>query len=114
MKNDNVDILFRKLALLCLLDLHPRIGEIIDPSKHFRFKVLLLGDAFVGKSSLIKTIVNKKFDNDYKLTVGLDLMVQDFEFPYEDLTEETREIIKIAISKYKKLTKLDRKKEKLA
>lgn len=114
LKSENVDNLFRKLALLSLLDLHPRVGEIIDPSNNFKFKVLLLGDALVGKSSLIKTVVEKEFDNNYKLTVGLDLMVKDFHFPDDDLPEEIHEIIKIALSKYKKLTKSDRKKEKLA
>jgi len=96
-----VDELFNRLSITALLDLRPRLGEIVN-EKHFRFKVLLVGAAAVGKSSLIKTFVKKEFNEDYKLTIGLDFMTRDFEIPDEDLPKEVHEIIQTAISKYRK------------
>ncbi len=37
------------------------------------FKVLLIGDSNVGKSSLIRRILLGEFDEDYRATVGVDL-----------------------------------------
>ena len=111
LNNINVDKLFETLALAALLNLKPRLGEIVD-SDHFRFKVLLAGDASVGKSSLIKKFVDKNFSMNYKLTIGLDLLVKDVILVDEDLPEETFEIIKSAISDEKKRIKEIRKLEK--
>ncbi|ELP88189.1 hypothetical protein EIN_224320 [Entamoeba invadens IP1] len=36
-------------------------------------KILVLGDSFVGKTSLINQFVNRKYSCDYKSTVGVDL-----------------------------------------
>jgi len=113
LKNINVDKLFNTLALSALLDLRPRLGEIVD-SDHFRFKVLLVGDASVGKSSLIKEFIEKHFDGNYKITVGLDLLVKDIYLPNEDLPEETFEIIKDAVSAEIKRIKEIRKLEKIS
>lgn len=113
LNNDNVDKLFETLALAALLNLKPRLGEIVN-SNHFRFKVLLAGDASVGKSSLIKKFVDKNFSMNYKLTVGLDLLVKDVILAEEDLPEETFEIIKNAISTEKKRIKEIRKLEKIS
>lgn len=49
LENNNVENLFYRLALTALLDFKPRLGEVID-SNHFRFKILLVGAAAVGKS----------------------------------------------------------------
>ena len=35
-------------------------------------KLLCLGDSGVGKTSMLKRLVNDKFDNDFKATVGID------------------------------------------
>ena len=113
LKNINVDKLFNTLALSALLDLRPRLGEIVD-SDHFRFKVLLVGDASVGKSSLIKEFIEKHFDGNYKITVGLDLLVKDIYLPNEDLPEETFEIIKDAVSAEIKRIREIRKLEKIS
>ncbi len=37
------------------------------------YKVLLVGDANVGKSSLIRRVLLNEFDPDYRATVGVDL-----------------------------------------
>jgi GTPase SAR1 family protein len=113
LKNINVDKLFETLALSALLDLRPRLGEIVD-SDHFRFKVLLAGDASVGKSSLIKEFVENNFDGNYKITVGLDLLVKDIDIPDEELPEQAFEIIKDAISAEKRRIKEIRKLEKIS
>ncbi len=81
--------LFNKLACCALLDLKPRLGEIVN-RRHFRFKVLLAGPAAVGKSSLIEAFVNQKISDDYKITIGLDFMTQDFKISYDALPSEVQ------------------------
>ncbi len=108
----NVDDLFYRLALTSLLDFHPRLGEVINFS-HFRFKVLLVGAAAVGKSSLINSFVKKKFEENYKLTVGLDFMIQNLEIEDEDIPAETHEYINNSVKSFKKIIKKIRKKEEV-
>ena len=112
LENENVDNLFNRLAIVALLDLKPRIGEFVDID-HFRFKVLLVGDASVGKSSLIKAFANKEFTEEYKLTVGLDFMTQNFEIPDEDLPKEVQDIIKKSVKTFRKKFKRLYKKEEV-
>ena len=111
--NLNVNRLFFRLTIAALLDFKPRLGEVID-SEHFRFKILLAGAAAVGKSSLIRTFTKKTFEQDYKLTVGLDFMIQDLEILEEDLPDETLELIKKSIKSHKKLVKKYRKREEIS
>ncbi len=111
--NENVEKLFYRLAIAALLDFKPRLGEIVD-SNHFRFKILLAGAAAVGKSSLIRTFTKKSFEQDYKLTIGLDFMIQDLEIYEDDLPNETLELIKKSIKSYKKLIKKYRKREEIS
>lgn len=113
LENENVDNLFNRFAITALLDLKPRLGEIID-STHFRFKVLLAGAAAVGKSSLIRTFAKKEFEEDYKLTVGLDFMTQNIEIHEDDIPDETYELIKKSIKDHKKLVKKYRKREEIS
>ncbi|MBD3339986.1 MAG: hypothetical protein GF353_12805 [Candidatus Lokiarchaeota archaeon] len=113
LKDFNVDLLFRKLAISALLDFRPRLGEIVDyDDYHFRFKILLTGAAAVGKSSLINKFVEKGFETDYKLTIGIDLMVKDLFISDETLPEKVHAIIKNAIVEHKKRLKIIRKIEK--
>jgi small GTP-binding protein len=113
LNNINVDQLFKLLALTALLDLRPRLGEIVD-SDHFRFKILLIGDASVGKSSLIKKFIGLDIETSYKITIGLDLLAKSIEILDEDLTKETYDIIKTAILKDKKRLRLIRKLDKIS
>ena len=113
LENKNVERLFYRLAITALLDLKPRFGEIVD-SNHFRFKILLAGAAAVGKSSLIRTFTKKSFEQNYKLTVGLDFMIQDLEIPEENVPKETLELIKKSVKSYKKIVKKYRKKEEIS
>jgi GTPase SAR1 family protein len=108
-ENLNVEKLFHRLSLTALIDLQPRLGEIID-SNHFRFKVLLLGAAAVGKSALITVFTKKKFEENYKLTVGLDFMIQDLKIEEEDVPNETLNFMKNATKK-KRIKKIRKKEE---
>jgi len=96
LENENVERLFYRFAITALLDLKPRLGEIVD-SDHFRFKILLAGAAAVGKSSLIRTFAKKEFEEDYKLTVGLDFMTRTLEIKEDDIPKETLEIMKKSV-----------------
>ena len=64
--------------------------------------------------SLIKKFVEKDFSMNYKLTIGLDLLVKDVKLANEDLPEEAFEIIKNAFSAEKKRIKEIRKLEKIS
>lgn len=108
LENLNVEELFHRLALTALIDLKPRLGEIID-SNHFRFKFLLVGASAVGKSTLINVFTNKKFEENYKLTIGLDFMIQSLEIEEEDIPNATLNLMKNATKK-KRIKKI-RKKE---
>ncbi|MFX1419404.1 MAG: GTP-binding protein [Promethearchaeota archaeon] len=113
LENENIEKLFYRFAVAALMDLKPRLGEIID-SNHFRFKILLAGAAAVGKSSLIRTFAKKEFEEDYKLTVGLDLMTQNLEILEDDIPDETQELIKKSVKGYKKILKKYRKGEEVS
>jgi len=113
LENENVEKLFYRLTITALLDLKPRIGEVVD-SSHFRFKILLTGAAAVGKSSLIRTFTKKSFEQDYKLTIGLDFMTQNLEIPDDNVPKETHELIRKSLKIYKKLVRKYRKKEEIS
>ena len=46
----------------------------------YRFKFVILGDHEVGKSSIIRMFVEKKFTEDYRATIGLNVLTHTFEF----------------------------------
>ena len=110
LESKNVDKLFYRLALTALLDFKPRLGEVID-SNHFRFKILLVGAAAVGKSSLIDSFVKNELEESYKLTLGLDFIIQDLEIEDEDIPKETHYLVKNSVKNFKKIIKKIRKKE---
>jgi GTPase SAR1 family protein len=112
LENENVERLFYRLAVTALLDLKPRLGEIVE-ANHFRFKILLAGAAAVGKSSLIRTFTKKSFSEPYKLTIGLDFMIHDLEIHEDDIPKETLELIKKSIKSHRKLIKKYRKREEI-
>ncbi len=113
LEDQNIEKLFNRFAITALLDFKPRLGEIVD-SNHFRFKILLAGAAAVGKSSIIRTFTKKTFEQDYKLTIGLDFMIQDLEIQEDDIPDETHELIKKSIKSHKKLIKKYRKREEIS
>ncbi len=90
----NIKKLFDKMALLALMDIRspPKLGQIID-KENFKFKVVLAGPAAVGKTTILRTLVDKEFTEQYKLTVGLDTTTQTFEIPDEEISQEVKESI---------------------
>ncbi len=46
----------------------------------FKLKVLLTGAAAVGKTSLVQRFIKHRFQANYKLTVGVDILTKDVEF----------------------------------
>lgn len=45
--------------------------------KRLLLKVIILGDAGVGKTSLLKQYVNKQFSYQYKATIGADFLMKE-------------------------------------
>ena len=43
----------------------------------YKLKMLLLGAAAVGKTSLIQNFIKGKFEKDYKMTIGTDIFTKD-------------------------------------
>ncbi|MFX0140047.1 MAG: Rab family GTPase, partial [Candidatus Hodarchaeota archaeon] len=46
----------------------------------YRFKFVILGDHEVGKTSIIRRFVENKFTEDYRATIGLNVLSHTFEF----------------------------------
>ena len=114
LKNVNVEDVFRQLTVAALLDLRPRIGEIQqieNDTPRFRFKMILAGPAAVGKSSLIQCYTHLDFKENYKLTVGLDLLTRDIELEEKTLPRESIKIIRKALLKQekRKIIRLERR-----
>ena len=49
-------------------------------SSTYKLKILLCGPAAVGKTSLIHRFIKSKFQTDYKLTVGVDILTKEVEY----------------------------------
>jgi len=47
----------------------------------YKLKILLCGPAGCGKKELIMRFIKSKFQTDYKLTVGVDILTKDVELP---------------------------------
>lgn len=50
----------------------------------FVFKIVICGDASVGKTSLIKSYIEKTFELEYKPTLGCDLFKKDIDINFEE------------------------------
>jgi len=46
----------------------------------YRFKFVILGDHEVGKTSIIRRFVEKRYTTDYRATIGINILSHDFEF----------------------------------
>lgn len=54
--------------------------------KEIKKKIILLGDAAVGKTSLIRKFVLDKFDDKYLVTVGFKITTKDLQIAYDRRT----------------------------
>ena len=48
----------------------------MEPEKKFIAKVILLGDASVGKTSLLNKYIKNEFSLNYKTTIGADFLTK--------------------------------------
>eukprot|EP01100_Stratorugosa_tubuloviscum_P004229 TRINITY_DN2050_c0_g1_i1.p1 TRINITY_DN2050_c0_g1~~TRINITY_DN2050_c0_g1_i1.p1 ORF type:complete len:208 (+),score=65.86 TRINITY_DN2050_c0_g1_i1:57-680(+) len=49
------------------------------------FKIAILGNASVGKTSIIKRYVRQSFDTNYKATIGVDFLVKEIQINNENI-----------------------------
>jgi small GTP-binding protein len=63
----------------------------IQNSKEYVFKVVILGDSAVGKTSLINQFVEKSFQEDYKPTLGANIIRKDVNL--DDINAKVRLIM---------------------
>lgn len=55
-------------------------GLSASPSTDRLLKVLVIGDLGVGKSSIIKRYVSKRFEERYKASIGVDFALKTIEW----------------------------------
>ena len=48
----------------------------MEKKQHYVFKILLLGDGGVGKTSLLRRFIDNTFTPDYKSTIGVQFMTR--------------------------------------
>lgn len=53
----------------------PKMTEV----QRFNFKMVILGDGAVGKTSLIRRFIDKTFRDDYKSTIGVNLLTKKYQ-----------------------------------
>jgi small GTP-binding protein len=46
----------------------------------YRFKFIIIGDHEVGKTSIIRRFVEKRYTTDYRATIGLNVLTHEFDF----------------------------------
>ncbi len=52
----------------------------LDSGGLYRFKFIIIGEHEVGKTSIVRRYIDKKFSEDYRTTIGLNIMTHSFEF----------------------------------
>jgi small GTP-binding protein len=52
----------------------------LDTGGIYRFKFIIIGDHYVGKTSIVRQYVDKKFSKDYRATIGINILSHSFEF----------------------------------
>ncbi|MBD3341635.1 MAG: GTP-binding protein [Candidatus Lokiarchaeota archaeon] len=56
----------------------------MSPTQQILYKIVILGDGGVGKTTLLHRYVDGKFISDTKMTIGTNFFVKKIEFPEED------------------------------
>jgi len=69
-----------------------------------RFKVILIGDSSVGKTSILNRFVHNKFKNEYKCTIGVDYCVKSLVLD-KNITVDLRLWDTCGLERFKTLTR---------
>lgn len=84
-KNSEIDTTFEPGGLLSRFSNRPKINDTkfsntslsMDANKlSFEFKVILIGDVYVGKTSILSRFTENKYVKDYKCSVGTEFKVK--------------------------------------
>ncbi|MBY9012088.1 MAG: GTP-binding protein [Candidatus Lokiarchaeota archaeon] len=76
---------------------HEKLKESICQSESdecvaYSFKFVLVGSHEVGKTSLIRQFVERKFSSDYRATIGLNIFAHNFDFQGNELNVQLWDI----------------------
>ncbi|MHA1730017.1 MAG: Rab family GTPase [Promethearchaeota archaeon] len=55
------------------------------PTRKFQFKIIIIGDNGVGKTSLVKNYVEETFTNDYKPTIGTNIFIKKLKIKKDEV-----------------------------
>ncbi|MFX1310751.1 MAG: GTP-binding protein [Promethearchaeota archaeon] len=58
----------------------------LDSGGRYKFKCIFIGDHEVGKTSIIRQFVEKKFSQDYRATIGLNILSHSIELYENEIT----------------------------
>ena len=53
-------------------------SQVSQSDNFINFKIIIIGDSGVGKSSLLKRAVKNSFDNSYQATIGFEFLLMHF------------------------------------
>lgn len=59
-----------------ILNLNRASRTLVDPVFDFQFRLILVGDSTVGKTSLLRSLTRERFDPGREATVGVDFMAR--------------------------------------
>jgi Ras-related protein Rab-32 len=68
--------------------------SITSTSRNHLYKLLIVGDYAVGKTSLIRRYCNNEFTSNYRITIGVDFCVKQYD--YDDNTSVSLQLWDIA------------------
>ncbi|MBY9006173.1 MAG: GTP-binding protein [Candidatus Lokiarchaeota archaeon] len=57
----------------------------LDDGKTYRYKFILVGDEAVGKTSIVRRFTENRFSDDYRATIGLNLISHTIKFINNDI-----------------------------
>jgi len=91
---NNIEELFQEITKIALLDIknQPKLGQVKKDGSLI-FKIVFIGSAGVGKTSIIYRYSKGIFPENYKLTIGVDFLVKKISLEEEIVPEEIIEII---------------------
>jgi len=51
---------------------------------HYKIKVIIIGEAGVGKTSLVKKFISRQFSSDYRASIGTNMFIKEIEVNSND------------------------------